>query len=196
MSLTWSIVFSLLGTGSLVFICYALFTLITKPYEFIKLNYTNGNSNVLYKYLMLLAPPLVLCFGMYHVVYFLLGWMPADWGAFKEDGFVTIRSSLSTTLGGMIGLFLTSAIGKGIVAQTHLSTRKLEVYLNDRIKSVHSSGLLKELKERFEIIIAGDSVFSKDKELYDAIKMSCLPDEVVRESLYDAVKTIQHKLNY
>ena len=196
MDITWIIVFGVMGTGSLLFLCYTLLILIKNPYEFIRLNHEKCNSNVLYKYLILIAPLLALCFGMYHVVYFLLGWIPSDWGKFGEDGFVTTRSSLSTTLGAMAGFFISWAISKGIVARVHLSVLKLEDHLNKRIEYARNADKLKELQIIFEAVLAGDSIFVEDKNLYDAIEKSGLPFEALQELFSDAIRVIQQKSHY
>ena len=182
-----------LGTGTLLFLCYALYVLWKDPYEFLRLNHASSKANVVYRYAMLFVPPIFLCVGMYHVVFFLLGWMPENWGSYDEDGYVTLQSSLSTTIGVIAGAFLSELIGRGISARVHLSAKKLRTYLNKRVQAEKIPKKLEELRENLETAKQGEDLFAEDYDIYNAIRESGLPIEALREIFFDTIQMIELK---
>lgn len=189
------VVLSVVGVGTLIFLCFALFVVASNPYEFLKLNHETNKSNFVYRYSMLLIPPISLCFGMYNVVFFLLNWMPSDWGSLDDGDFVTVQQSLSATLGSVIGLVLSFAIGRGMVARVQFSASNLRIYFEGRIEGSQTLETLEILLGHLELAKAGDSLFVEDKGIYDAIGRSELPIEALPEIFYDAIGKIQQKLS-
>lgn len=192
----WIFVFGLMGFGALLFLCYSVFILYSYPYEYLKLNHESNDSNIFYRYLMLFAPALALFFGLYQIAYFLLGWMPEDWGRLGEDGYVTFRSSLATGFSSITGFFLLVSIHKGISAQVCLSEIDFGNYLNKRINYSLKPDL-ENLKEALNTALTGGKrkVFTIDNKLYYAIDTSKLPKEILDEIYLDSIKKIDKKLS-
>lgn len=188
------IVFGIIGTSSLLLLCYALYALINDPYEFIRVDRQRRNMSLVYRYSMLIIPTAALCYGAYLVSYSLLGWMPSEWGSVGENGYETLRSTLSTTIGLILGGYLSSAIGDGIRARFLLSQYELEASIKNTIKSIRETNKLEELKNSLKAAVEGEDLLHKHYDLYQAIEKSGFPGQAHKNIFYDAIADINRKI--
>ena len=97
--------------------------------------------------IMLIIIPMVVTF---HGAYFVLGWIPEDYGSINEDGdFVTARFHLSIVAGLYLGGFTLWGIGKLVTAKVFADQRRLEIVLRNQIENCSSDRDCKKLGKEF-----------------------------------------------
>ena len=97
--------------------------------------------------IMFIVIPMVITF---HGAYFVLGWIPEDYGSIDSDGdFVTLRWNLSLGAGVYLGGVTLAGIGKLLEAKVFADERHLEIVLRDQIENCGSDRDCKKLAKEF-----------------------------------------------
>tara|TARA_R110002110_G_scaffold376568_1_gene586434 strand:- start:7029 stop:7655 length:627 start_codon:yes stop_codon:yes gene_type:complete len=201
MDLPWRIVFGLLGTGVLAYVGWFIFLLNTEPRAVWEMNNLTGSGRTTWRERFsggkLVLIFLLTCFAAFEVAYWLLAWVPENWGKVDEYGeWEPARRGMSVAFAIIGGFFLSNAVGRGIKARLLADELLVDQILRDEVDRAYSAQGLESLRQELEVAASDgvhmDSYF--DNGYLDKVYRYHLPPDVQRELFVTAMGRIDDRL--
>ena len=204
MNTLWTIGLGILGTGTLIYFGWVIFLIGFRPIslgnEEGKLPYYptwRDKMRVAPVYAKMILLVIIICFSMYEVSYFLLGWMPDDWGRLNNGDWVTPRGNLSVLFGLIGGIFLAEGILKGVGGRIEAHKAWVQIYIRDKIYLAEDEQQLSKLRDDFERAKnkAREAIKPRPMSDYiDGIKPIELPPTTQWHLILEAIEKIDRRL--
>ncbi len=186
MNWPWIIVFGAVGTGTLLYICLFVYMLNVDPNQIRKLEHAKWETgrHDLLEIIQVLGLFVLSFFVMYQVSFFLLGWIPSDWGNIDEYGeWATTQHSISLVFCTYLGVFVFQGVHKGIIARVEADELRIEHLLRDEIDSAYNIQSLKDLKDEFSVALADG--FGNIERPYSGGYLRAIEESKLNQDIYD-----------
>lgn len=199
----WTIILGISGSATILYLLYFIYLLRDHPRVIWNMNIPASHYKISFQekidvFLLFLCAGFLI-YGTYSIAFFLLGWMPDNWGGFDYDAekWVTTRSSISFTIGIIGGGFFCSTIWQGIKGRLRTDEYWLAIKLRNKIDQTTSKKGLEELKANISTAIEENTLNYLYDEKYAFLReldKKHLGKETIKEILRDSLEIIDRKV--